>query len=123
MPGGDRTGSMGLGPRTGRGLGYCSGFDSPGYVKGAGGWMGRSFGFGRGMGRGCGFGNRMGWGRGFAYGFGFGASNPGFAPGYPWMQPMSKDDEIKLLKSQADALSQSQKYIEKRLGELEKEKE
>ncbi|NPA39927.1 MAG: DUF5320 domain-containing protein, partial [Thermodesulfobacteria bacterium] len=25
MPWGDRTGPLGMGPRTGRGLGYCSG--------------------------------------------------------------------------------------------------
>ena len=26
MPGGDRTGPLGMGPMTGRGLGYCTGF-------------------------------------------------------------------------------------------------
>lgn len=26
MPGGDRTGPIGMGPMTGRGLGYCTGF-------------------------------------------------------------------------------------------------
>jgi len=36
------------------------------------------------------------------------------------MSPLSKEDEIKLLKSEADALKRSQKDIEKRLGELEK---
>lgn len=112
MPRGDRTGPLGLGPGTGRTFGYCYGYDSPGYMKGAGGGMGRGFAYGRGMGR----------GRGFGHGIGFGAFNPGFMPGYPWMQSMSKEDEIKLLKSQADALSRSQKDIEKRLGELEKEK-
>ena len=35
---------------------------------------------------------------------------------------MSKEDETKLLKTQADELSRSQKDIENRLGELEKEK-
>ena len=119
MPGGDRTGSMGQGPRTGRGLGYCSGFDTPGFTKGAGYGMGKGFGFGRGMR----FGRGMCGGRGFGRGWGIGASNAGSMPGYPWMQPMSKDDEIKLLKSQAEELLHSQKNIEKRLGELEKEKE
>jgi len=75
------------------------------------------------MGRGIGFGRGMGRGRGFSRGIGLDAINPGFMPGYPWMQSMSKEDEIKLLKSQADALTRSQKDIEKRLGELEKEKE
>ena len=27
IPGGDRTGPTGAGPRTGRGLGYCNGYD------------------------------------------------------------------------------------------------
>ena len=110
MPGGDRTGSMGQGPRTGRGLGYCSGTDSAGFTQGAGYAMGRGFGNGRGMR----FGRGIGGGRGFGRGRGL---------GYPWMQPMSKEDEIKLLKSQADSLTLSQKEIEERLRELEKEKE
>lgn len=33
MPGGDGTGPAGKGPRTGRGLGYCAGYDSPGNTK------------------------------------------------------------------------------------------
>ncbi|KUK37400.1 MAG: Uncharacterized protein XD67_1303, partial [Thermodesulfobacterium commune] len=32
MPWGDRTGPLGLGPRTGRGLGYCSGANTPGFM-------------------------------------------------------------------------------------------
>ncbi len=113
MPQGDSTGPLGQGPGTGRTFGYCYGFDSPGYMKSAGGGMRRGIGFGRGMGR----------GRGFSHGIGFSAFNPGLVPGYPGMHPMSKNDEIKLLKSQADVLSRSQKDIENRLGELEKEKE
>lgn len=31
MPRGSRTGPLGRGPRTGRGLGYCAGFSSPGF--------------------------------------------------------------------------------------------
>jgi hypothetical protein len=41
-------------------------------------------------------------------------------PGYPSMPSVSKEDEIKMLKSEAEALKRSQKEIEKRLGELEK---
>ncbi|RUM33674.1 MAG: hypothetical protein DSY33_03955 [Archaeoglobus sp.] len=56
MPGGDRTGPLGLGPRTGRGLGYCSGYNRPGFMTG---------GFGRGRGRGrAGRGGGRGRGRG-----------------------------------------------------------
>jgi hypothetical protein len=43
MPGGDRTGPMGTGPMTGRGMGYCAGFPVPGFMNRPG-W----FGFGRG---------------------------------------------------------------------------
>ncbi len=59
MPGGDRTGPLGFGPLTGRGLGYCAGYNHPGYYVPPG-W-GRGFGRGWGWGRGRGF----GFGRGF----------------------------------------------------------
>jgi uncharacterized spore protein YtfJ len=78
-------------------------------MKGAVGGMGRGIGFGRGRGRG------IGRGLGFGRGWGMQAS--------PWTTAISKEDEIKLLKSQADELKRSQADIEKRLGELEKEKE
>ncbi|MBS3773031.1 MAG: DUF5320 domain-containing protein [Candidatus Thermoplasmatota archaeon] len=55
MPAGDKTGPEGRGPRTGRGLGYCAGYDTPGFTKGAprgGGGYGRGRGYGRGFGRG-----------------------------------------------------------------------
>lgn len=61
MPRGDRTGPMGQGPVTGRGLGYCSGMDRiP--VRGCG--FGRGYGFGRGKGRGPGPGPGPGQGQG-----------------------------------------------------------
>ena len=44
MPRGDGTGPMGMGPMTGRGMGYCAGVAAPGYA---------GCGFGRGRGRGC----------------------------------------------------------------------
>lgn len=34
MPGGDRTGPLGMGPMTGRGLGYCAGFTGFGRFAG-----------------------------------------------------------------------------------------
>src|SRR4030042_2727579 len=111
MPSGDRTGPMGQGPRTGRALGFCSGYDSPGYTKGFGGGMGRGFGFGRGMGR----------GRGFGIGRFFGWPYTGSFQEFPGMQPVSEDDGIKMLKSQAESLKRTQKDIEKRLSELGKE--
>lgn len=43
MPRGDGTGPMGYGPMTGRGLGYCSGSEVPGYATGWGPGFGRGF--------------------------------------------------------------------------------
>ena len=69
MPGGDRRGPSGMGPRTGRGLGYCSGSDVPGAARGGGfgfgfggrGGRGGRGGAGFGRGRGRGFLGRGGW--------------------------------------------------------------
>ena len=60
MPGGDRTGPMGMGMRSGRGAGCCSGEKRPGYAAAGFGFRcgqgyGRGFGF-RGAGQGRGFG-------------------------------------------------------------------
>ena len=63
MPGEDRTGPMGAGPRTGRGMGVCAGSSSPGPMNSAPG-QGRMIRRGQGMGRGFGRG-RGGFGRGF----------------------------------------------------------
>ena len=71
MPGYDRTGPVGAGPRTGRGLGDCGGSagrttgpEEP-YEDRRDGWFRRPWGGGRGRGRGRG-------GRGRRWGFGAG---------------------------------------------------
>ena len=51
MPYGNRKGPDGLGPRTGRGLGLCSGSDTPGYLKNRGRRHFNQHGNGRGLGR------------------------------------------------------------------------
>jgi hypothetical protein len=112
MPQGDRTGPSGQGPGAGRMLGFCPGYDSPGYTKG----------FGRGMGRGFRFARGMGGGRGYGRTWNMGNAFTGFFRGFPW-QPKSKEDEIVMLKSQAEELKHIQKNIEKRLSELEEEGE
>jgi len=61
MPGGDRTGPLGQGPRTGRGLGWCNDNDRPGYADPA---PGRGLGLGRGRGAVMGRGLGRGGGRG-----------------------------------------------------------
>jgi hypothetical protein len=57
MPGGDRTGPQGAGSRTGRGMGYCSGYNWHGFANQAAMFQG-GFGFGRG-GAGCGWRHRF----------------------------------------------------------------
>ena len=60
MPRGDGTGPMGMGSMTGRGAGYCAGFNTPGFANPAprmGMAFRRGVGFGRGRGRGQVFGN------------------------------------------------------------------
>ncbi len=52
MPRGDRTGPAGAGPMSGRGAGFCAGFNTAGFQTAGGG-------FGRGCGRGFGFRNRF----------------------------------------------------------------
>jgi len=60
MPRGDRTGPNGLGPMTGRRMGYCTGYNTPGYInQGFGRGQGMRRGFGQGFGRG--FGRRANW--------------------------------------------------------------
>ena len=55
MPGGDRTGPLGMGPMTGRAAGYCAGFQMPGFVNPMARWV---YGFGTRGGRGGGRGHR-----------------------------------------------------------------
>jgi len=113
MPGGDRTGPRGLGPRTGRAVGYCAGYNMPGYANPG---FGRGFGFGRGRGFGRGF---QGRGRGF---WGRGV-HPYPVPYYPDIYPEpSKEDEKVYLEDVVKGLEEELKMIRERLQELSKEK-
>ncbi|MBN2199418.1 MAG: DUF5320 domain-containing protein [Candidatus Aminicenantes bacterium] len=117
MPAGDRTGPWGVGPRTGRGLGYCSGYGAPGYLYFGSGW-GSGWGSGRGYGRG------MGLGRGFRrFGFGryWGYPSVPAAP-YGTGYPPVREDEASWLADQAKGLEQQLQQIRTRLTELEKDK-
>jgi len=65
MPRGDRTGPYSEGPKTGRGMGYCTGNDRPGYMNSLSNWgggFGRRLRGGSGYGRGAGIGFRHGYG-------------------------------------------------------------
>ena len=97
MPLGDRTGPRGLGPRTGRGLGYCSGSPVPGYMNS---WGGRGGGFGRGGGRG------IGWGYGAAY-----------APPVYNVDPQAR---ASALRAQADELKAALDNIQRELENIDK---
>ena len=124
MPAGNRTGPWGLGPRTGRGLGYCFGFQAPGCVSlGPGLGTGRVFGLGRGFGRGLGRGFGIGHGRGFW------RPRVGGFWGYPHY-PMTafpsqpgREEKAVWLADQAKNLEQQLLQVQKRLTELEKDKE
>jgi len=123
MAWGDGTGPDGLGPMTGRGAGYCAGFDVPGYAN-PGVGAGRGFGLGRGRGRGFG---RRGGGRGLGFGRRFAAGvNPyyGQAPyavpyAVPYAQQAAPAQEAEMLKNEAKALESEMKMINDRIKALE----
>jgi len=120
MPTGDRTGPWGLGPRTGRGRGYCSGFQAPGFMfPGPGLGFYRDFGFGRGFGRGMGLGRGRGFWRSRFDGF-WGYPYFPLTPSPP--QP-GREDEAAWLADQAKILEQQLLQVQERLTELKKEKE
>ncbi len=120
MPFGDRTGPQGLGPMTGRGMGYCAGYPAPGYANPA---PGRGFGRGGGgRGWGRGFGGGRGWGRGFGWGaWGVQPSYPAYGPAYaPAYAPSyGPEDERTALKDQAKYFEEALQDIKKRIEEIE----
>lgn len=100
MPRGDRTGPMGGGPRTGRGLGYCNENTAPGAFTGG-------FGYGRGrggFGRGRGCWNPWGWGA---------------APYQPQYENVPEQSEEDSLRSRAEQLQNELEAIKHRLGQLQ----
>lgn len=103
MPRGDRTGPWGMGPMTGRRMGFCAGFSVPGFANPAGWWFGR--GWGRGFGR--------GWGR--CWGFPFGA----FWPPLAYAAGLPKE----VLKGYVSFLENMLENLKKSLGEKERSKE
>lgn len=108
MPRGDRTGPMGAGPMTGRAAGYCVATGAPGLAT-IGGGRGYGMGFGRGRGGGRGF------GRGFGRGGGF--------PVAGTVAPPTSDQELAVLKQQAEQLTADMGLIQSRIQELESKPE
>ncbi len=83
------------------------------YGMGATGGMGRGMGMGRSMGRGMGGGMGGGMGRGMR------TADAGFS-GPTSSSPLSKAEEIRLLKDEAQDLIRKAKEIEQRIGNLER---
>lgn len=111
MPGLDRSGPMGAGPMTGGRRGTCGraggAYDRPVY--------GGGYGYGRGMAF------RRGFGRGRGYGFGPAAGGYPYPQAYGTGYPVSKTDEMEMLRADAEAMRQSLDAIQRRISELEKE--
>lgn len=108
MPRGDNTGPNGQGPRTGRGLGYCNGYESPGYTKDNGFQRG-----GRGYGRNAGQGRGMGYRRRGNFND-FASQDFGVREVAPVLPEKTViENELNYLKAQVDMLS-------KRLSEINK---
>jgi len=106
MPRGDRTGPAGMGPRTGRAMGLCAGFNSPGYMQ----W-GSGMGFGRGYGR----------GRGFRWAQGGYAPYP--MPVGPWeARRITSEEEVEILKEEATLLKNELKTVQNKIKEFEEKK-
>ncbi len=110
-----------MGPMTGGGRGYCNPSQAaygpvsswgPGY-SGAG--------YGRGLGRGRGFGR--GYGRGFGWRVAYPPTERWYGPAYnaPYGSPynMNPEDEVNMLKGEADAMKGELDAIQKRIKELE----
>lgn len=98
MPGGDRTGPQGAGPRTGRGMGYCGNYDRPSFANPPAVVRG-SFGFGS-----------RGAGRGWRHRF--------YATGIPGWAAPTAEQETAYLKAQAEFLQLQLDAIQKRIEEL-----
>ena len=114
MPRGDGTGPNSQGPLTGRGLGYCTGYVTPGYAQGSG----------RGLGLGLrrGFGGRFFRGAMPSGGRGWGGYNAWIDTPYgPMTQapanPTPEEEKV-FLKDQAKMMEEELKAIKQRLSEI-----
>jgi len=109
MPGGDRTGPMGMGPMTGRGAGYCGGF-------GMSGAMNRGFGGRRGRGR-------RGWRHVFHATGLTGRQRAAMAAAdvsdaASQTQGIAPQEEIQALRAQAEAAAATLDRVRRRIEEL-----
>ncbi len=100
MPQGNGTGPAGQGSMTGRGMGFCAGFNSPGFANA---------GFGRGLGQGFGRGRRFVW-------------RARTTQTIPIQQPtvITKEQEEQFLKQELSVLKEEIKEIEEKLKDTKK---
>ena len=116
MPKGNKTGPLGLGSRTGRGLGYCAGYSTPGYTKGP--RMGWSIGYrrGRGYGRGRWFHGRQFSPEPYYHPLNF-IKDP-VIDASPWTTALKPEEEIKYLEDTLSGMKKEIVTIEKRIDEF-----
>jgi hypothetical protein len=100
MPRGNGYGPMGVGPRTGRGAGFCNGYTTPGFANPGGYWV-----------PGC------GWGRGYRY---YQTGMPGWA-GAAFSFPGRMADEDEVLKEQEAGLEEQLRRVKERRRQLKGE--
>ena len=118
MPGGDGTGPAGLGSMTGRAAGYCAGYEAPGFVtampgglrrwpRGGGRWGRRNLFYDSGL---------TGWQRPT---YGYPSGLHGMPYGEPVGQSLNKEEELNVLKGQAEDLEYTLNGIKKRIEKIE----
>jgi len=113
MPGYDGTGPQGIGPMTGRGMGYCTEYANPAY-------FGRGLGIRRGFSRGRGFGQDSIYNlRGLLRPRFIGTRMPVGYTENPY-QPPTKEQELVTLNRNKKDIETQLKGIEKRIKELSK---
>lgn len=113
MPRGDGSGPAGMGPMTGRAAGYCAGYSAPGFANPVPG-RGMGYGYGRGLGLGFRGGRRFYPQAGYAY---------AVPPAMPYGAVSTPQQEVEMLRNQAQNLENTLGQINQRITELEKEKE
>jgi len=108
MPRFDGTGPLGQGAMTGGGRGMCAGYVTPRDVPSA---------YGRGR-----FGYGRGWTRGFGRGLGRGFGWRGYSVPYGGAVPINRQEEMEILKDQAQTMQDEINAVNQRIKDLQQTK-